>query len=520
MLYFKNQPPEKAAFLFPTRASRCASHLKTTEPEHIIETITGITIQTTTIAQRNLQEAPMNPKQTLLQMGIALSLLACSNGGTTPPTGTNSKPTINAFTVTPDTGTSITQVKLEWDVTAASKLEISSSSGSNIGTVTPLDKGSSTLSAVTTQTFTLKASNANGETSKTATVTLTGPKFTTVETVAGQVGVRGGADGNGNLASFNYPNGVAVTKAAGSTGNEVIVYITALNESIRYAQVGYAGNPVGTAIGLGSSGSVDGPPATAQVRAPNGIAIGYDSAAYEAFAYWTEDDSCVVRKLTDYPLNGNRKAVTVAGKAYTCGAADGVGGNARFNRPRGIVANTRTGEVFVADSSNRTIRRIYADTVTTVAGLAGASGSTDGAGASARFTAPTGIALDRQENLIVTDYLTIRKITPSGEVSTIAGKAGEPGSKDGTRAEARFKGLDGLAIDEVGNIYVSDLGNQTIRKITPDGTVSTVAGVIGVAGAADGGITSATFNDPHGLAYYNKQLFIADYSNQTIRRIR
>ncbi|WP_240741567.1 hypothetical protein [Deinococcus sp. KSM4-11] len=138
--------------------------------------------------------------------------------------------------------------------------------------------------------------------------------FTTVDTIAGKVGVRGSQDGKGSDATFNYPVGLAATGAAGATNGEVLLYIAGLTENIRYAQVGYADNPVGTAIGIGQSGSVDGDGSTAKVRAPQGIAVGYDSPAYEAYAYWTEDDSCVVRKLTSYPLNGNRKAVTVAGR--------------------------------------------------------------------------------------------------------------------------------------------------------------------------------------------------------------
>lgn len=344
--------------------------------------------------------------------------------------------------------------------------------------------------------------------------------FTTVDTIAGQVGVRGSADGKGSQATFNYPVGLAATPAAGAKNGEVLLYIAGLTENIRYAQVGYADNPVGTAIGKGESGSVDGDPSTARVRAPQGIAVGYDSDAYEAYAYWTEDDSCVVRKLTRSPLNGNRKAVTVAGQAYKCGAADGPVASAKFNRPDGIVANTRTGEVFVADTSNSTLRRIYGDTVSTIAGVASQPGSVDGVGGAARFVGPRGLAMDRAENLYVTDGYTVRKVTPAGEVSTLAGKAGESGSVNGPAQTARFGRLEGIAVDENGSVYVADSGNQTIRRIAPDGTVSTVAGLAGVAGAAGGSVNVATFNKPTGLAYYNKQLFVSDSESQTIRRIR
>ncbi|MDX2004985.1 MAG: hypothetical protein SFU83_06880 [Meiothermus sp.] len=446
-------------------------------------------------------------------LGLALLLTAGSCGQQVDGT---KAPVIVSFTATPS-GISLPQsVSLAWEVTGATALEIDG----GVGPITPLDKGSKSVGVSSSRDFVLTASNAQGTATRTVRVTASGPAFSVVETVAGQTGVRGGADGNGAQATFNYPYAVAVTKAAGATNNEVIVYIAALNEKIRYAQVGFAGNPVGTAVGNGSSGSVDGDATTARVRAPSGIAIGYDSPGYEAYAYWVEDDSCVVRKLTAYPLNGNRRAATVAGSAYTCGAADGAAGAARFNRPRGVVANTRTGEVFVADTSNFTIRRIYGDSVGTVAGLAGQQGSIDGSGAAARFRSPAGIALDRQENLIVADSETIRKISPGGVVSTVAGKGGEAGYKDGPALEARFSGAAGVALDEVGNIYVVERTNQTIRKITPEGVVSTVAGVAGVRGAADGSLSVATFNNPQGLAYYNKQLFIADTDNQTIRRIR
>jgi len=343
--------------------------------------------------------------------------------------------------------------------------------------------------------------------------------FTAVDTLAGQVGVRGSADGDGSKATFNYPVGLAATGAAGAKNGETLLYIAGLTENIRYAQVGYSGNPVGTAIGKGLSGSKDGDGSTALVRAPQGVAVGYDSAAYEAFAYWTEDDSCVVRKLTAYPLNGNRKAVTVAGQAYKCGAADGAAATARFNRPRGVVVNTRTGEVFVADTGNFTLRRLLGDSVTTLAGVAGQPGHADGAGGAARFRSPGGLAMDRAENLYVTDASAVRRVTPAGVVSTLAGSPTEAGNKDGAAADARFSNLGGVAVDETGAVYVADTGNHCVRRIAA-GTVSTVAGLCGVAGAADGSVSAATFNTPAGLAYFNKQLYVADTDSQTIRRVR
>lgn len=357
----------------------------------------------------------------------------------------------------------------------------------------------------------------------------TGPVFTVVETIAGQTGQRGSTDGNGNVATFNYPYGVAATKPIGAPGNEVLLYIAGLTENIRIQQVGYAGNPVSTAIGLGTSGTLDGGGTTALVRAPYGITIGYDSDAYSAYVYWTEPTAgssstgSVIRKLTAYPLNGNRTAVTVAGSPTQQGAVDGSGMASRFNMPRGVFLNRRTGELFISDTQNFTIRRYRATAegaIDTIAGLAGVQASVDGTGAGARFLSPSGMAMDRAENLYVTDHTTIRKITPTGVVSTFAGKSDVSGHVDGAAADARFNGANGIAIDEDGNLYVSETRNHTIRKISPAGVVTTVAGIANVPGAADGAISVATFHTPTGIAYYNKQLFVADTENQTIRRIR
>ncbi len=147
------------------------------------------------------------------------------------------------------------------------------------------------------------------------------------------------------------------------------------------------------------------------------------------------------------------------------------------------------GNVYVADSGNHTIRKISpAGVVSTIAGLAGSYGSTDGAGPAARFFYPTGVALDGSGNVYVADYLndTVRKITPSGVVSTLAGLAGSYGSADGTGPAARFTDVSAVAADGSGNVYVADTRNETIRKITPSGVVSTVAGLTGSQGNVDG----------------------------------
>jgi sugar lactone lactonase YvrE len=171
---------------------------------------------------------------------------------------------------------------------------------------------------------------------------------------------------------------------------------------------------------------------------------------------------------------------TFAGRGGAAGTADGKGGDARFNTPRGIAADPK-GNLYVADEGNSNIRKISPDgVVSTLAGANGPSGSTDGTGPAARFGAPRALTADAAGNVYVadTDNHAIRKITPGGVVTTLAGKAGESGMADGPGAAARFSEPRGIAVDADGNVFVADSGNGAIRLITPAGAVTTVAGAI------------------------------------------
>ena len=195
---------------------------------------------------------------------------------------------------------------------------------------------------------------------------------------------------------------------------------------------------------------------------------------------------------------------------------------ARFYFPEGAAVDSAH-NVYIADTGNSTIRQLRPDgSVVTLAGLAGSTGSVDGPGSIARFYYPQGVAVDAGGNVYVADTYnqTIRKITPDGIVSTLAGLAGNAGSADGTGNTARFYYPQGVAVDSAGNVYVADTYNNTIRKITPAGVASTLAGLPGIIGSADGPGSMAPFTAPQGVTLDAAgNVFVADTGNHTIRRI-
>ena len=226
-------------------------------------------------------------------------------------------------------------------------------------------------------------------------------------------------------------------------------------------------------------------------------------------------------------------SVPIGGQAGIVGDADGVGNSAIFHSPSGVAVDS-AGNVYVADTGNSIMRKITpAAVVSTIAGIPGVSGYgfSDGPGASARFTGPQGVAVDSSGNLYVadTDNHAIRKITPVGTnwlISTIAGSTNQ-GFADGMGTNAQFLYPSGITADSVGNVYVADTYNNSIRKITPIGTnwlVSTIAGSTnGNAGFgfADGTGINALFNHPNALIMDNLgNLFVADTGNQCIRLIQ
>ncbi|OHE81629.1 MAG: hypothetical protein A3G75_03185, partial [Verrucomicrobia bacterium RIFCSPLOWO2_12_FULL_64_8] len=328
----------------------------------------------------------------------------------------------------------------------------------------------------------------------------------TVSTFAGSAGQIGSADGTGGQARFFYPNGVALDAAGNlyvtDTGNNTVRKIT-------------PAGVVSTLAGLaGTSGFTDGQGGAARFTLPTGLTVDGQGNVIVS-----DSGNNLIRKVT--PAGA---VTTVAGTGMTpnTGSQDGTGSGANFNSPRNLALDS-SGNIYVADSTNHVIRRITpAGVVTTFAGAAGVSGAADGTGTAAEFAFPYDVALDSAGNLFVADSgnHTIRKITPAGAVTTFAGTAATSGSTDGTGAAARFNRPSGLAIDSGGNVYVADTGNYTIRKITPAGAVTTFAGTVGRPGGIDATGTAATFYSPADVAIDSAgNLFVADSGAALIRKI-
>ncbi len=263
---------------------------------------------------------------------------------------------------------------------------------------------------------------------------------------------------------------------------------------------------VTTIAGSGSPGTEDGSALSATFSDPFGIAVDKRGNVIVA-------DGGQSNRLRRVTVDG--KVETIAGSSE--GFADGNARQAQFNTPSGIAID-RAGNIIIADTSNNRVRKLSADgtRVSTIAG-SGVAGLKDGRGDEAQFDGPIGVAVDQNGNLFIADAYNdcVRKITIEGVVTTIAG-TGLPGFKDGQATNAMFDTPCGVAVDTAGNIFVADTGNRAIRKISPEGEVTTIAGR--VDGGSQG--SEGRLNHPVGVAVtHDGFLFVSDEGSGRIVRI-
>ena len=324
-----------------------------------------------------------------------------------------------------------------------------------------------------------------------------------VSTLAGSAGVIGTSDGTGSDARFFYPYGVAVDAADN-------LYV-ADRDSCAIRQVTPAG-AVTTLVGQ-FIGSVDATGVVARLYYPASIALDPSGNLYVADSY-----NHTIRYVT--VAGTNSFITTLAGWPGSAGSSNGIGNAARFYYPHSVALDP-AGNLFVADLGNHIVRKMTPGAaVTTVAGLSGGAYFADGSGSSSRFSRPADVAVDGTGNVLVADSQNnaIRKIDTQGSVTTLAG--GTWGSTDGLGTNAGFNGPYGIAVDRAGNAYVSDSQNHTIRKVTASGLVTTFAGLTGAHGSTDGSVTNARFYYPWGLSVdANGTIYVADSYNHTIRKI-
>lgn len=328
-------------------------------------------------------------------------------------------------------------------------------------------------------------------------LTLTIPYVVT--TFAGN-GIASSSDGVGTSANFNQPLGITHDLY----GN---LYIGdyAANKVRKVTSAGV----VTTLAGSGVDGNSDGAGTSATFKGPIGVT--FDQSGNLVVADY---DAGQIRKIAP-----NGTVTTFAGSGATA-FADGEGTNATFYRPFGVVCDSN-GNLFVADQTNHRIRKITpAGVVTTFAGQS-LAGFANGAGAEAKFNGPTGISVDLANNIYVGDIgnNAIRKITPAGVVTTLAGN-GTSGGTDGVGSNATFSSPAGLTVDRKGNVYVAEHSGSRLRKISPTGVVTTLAGN-GIIAWVDGTGTNTSFNYVGDVTIDSQgYIYVIDRYNHRVRKLQ
>ncbi len=324
------------------------------------------------------------------------------------------------------------------------------------------------------------------------------PEEYLVTTLAG-TGVAGKTDGPGETATFSSPEGVALD------GQGNLYVVDRGNNLLRKIA---SDGTVSFVAGSGTAAFADGTGSAAQLNFPWKSAVDPQGNIILA-----DRDNHRIRKITPAGV-----VTTIAGTGVA-GFADGPGDGAKFNQPLDVAVDA-AGNIYVADNLNHRIRKIATDgTVNTLAG-AGTIGSADGMGTAAQFRNPSGLDVDADGNIWVADRLNhkIRKITPEGVVTTMAG-TGTTGYLDGPAASARFADPYGIAVSTDGSLIIADLNNNKIRKVSAQGTVSTLAGTS--SGFSDGAGVAAQFKSPTDVAVdANGVVYVADLGNNRIRKVK
>lgn len=318
----------------------------------------------------------------------------------------------------------------------------------------------------------------------------------TVSTLAGSQ-TSGYVNGQGTAARFNW----VFDTATDSTGN---IYVAEFfNSTIRKITPSGA---VTTFAGTGSAGYADGPGATAQFNYPQGVAVDASGNVYVG-----DTGNNRIRKITPAGV-----VSTLAGDG-TLGYAEGTGTGAKFNNPMQLAVDG-AGNLYLNDTSNYRIRKITPAGVTSTYAGSGSRGYVDGSAGSAQFAGGGALVFDGSGNLYMTDNNMIRKISSSGNVTTLAGSPTN-GYVDGNGTNARFDGAFGIAIDSSGVLFVTDSNNARIRRVTMAGDVTTYAGS-GSQGLVDGPALSAKFSPPRSISIdQSNNMYVGDTYNNAIRKI-
>jgi len=311
--------------------------------------------------------------------------------------------------------------------------------------------------------------------------------------------------GDGGLAArarLLYPVGMAVDR----TGN-VYIADTANNRVRRISSNGI----IVTVAGGGTAGLGDGGPATsAQLKNPVGVAL--DAAGN---LYIADQVNYRVRKVSASGI-----IITVAGNGTQGFSGDGgPATSAQLYYPTGVAVDG-AGNLYIADSGNNRVRKVSSGVITTVAG-GGTGGLADGGTAtSAQMDWPVGLAVDAAGNLYISDGQRVRKVSPSGIITVVAGNGTWGFSGDGgPAASAQLNGPQGMALDPAGNLYITEYYNHCVRKVSPSGIITTAAGDGTMGFSGDGGpATSAQLHYPQGLAVDSTgSVYVADTGNSVIR---